>query len=198
MAERKFSKGEAVRFGWETVTSNLGLFVVAVAIMLGVNLMPVVSGSIVVAIVASLLCLVVAMGLMRMSLRFVDGGRGELADLFATFSLIVKYILASVIVGIVVLVGVILLIIPGIIWGVRLQFYGWAVVDKGAAPFEAVRMSWEMTRGSFWNLFLLGLVLALVNILGALALLVGLLVTVPLSVVAMGYVYRKLERAATV
>ncbi len=46
--------------------------------------------------------------------------------------------------------------------------------------------------GSFWNLFLLGLLLAGINLLGTMALIIGLLVTIPLSIVAVD-AYRCLE-----
>jgi uncharacterized membrane protein len=58
-----------------------------------------------------------------------------------------------------------------------------------------MRLSWEMTRGSCWNLFVFSLLLGVINILGMIALFIGLLITVPLSVVAIGYVYRRLEEA---
>ena len=93
-------------------------------------------------------------------------------------------------------VGLLLCIIPGIILSVRFQFFGWAIVDRELGPFEAMQESWELTRGSFWNLVLLWLVLAGINILGALALGVGLLITSPMSMVAVGFVYRRLEETA--
>jgi uncharacterized membrane protein len=68
------------------------------------------------------------------------------------------------------------------------------IVDKEVGPFEAVNESWQITRGSAWQLFLLCWVLFFVNVLGFIALGIGLLVTVPLSLVTMGYVYRTLER----
>ena len=131
---------------------------------------------------------------MRMALRFVDGDRGELADLFAKISLIIPYFVASIVVGIITTVGFMLLIIPGIYWGLRFQFFGWVIVDKEVGPLEAMRESWEITRGSAGSLFLFALLLFAVNLVGALVVLVGLIVTVPLSLVATGYVYRTLER----
>lgn len=91
------------------------------------------------------------------------------------------------------MVGFCLLVIPGIYWSIRLYMFPWVLVDKDVGPFEAMRQSWEMTRGSCWNFFLLALLLGAVNILGMIALLFGLLITVPLSIVAIGYVYRRLE-----
>lgn len=193
-----FSKGEAIKFGWVTVTANLGLFIVAMLIVLMINVFPVYTESIVVTLVSVVFTMVVTLGVMRMALRFVDRGRGELVDLFAKIPLIVPYLIASIIVGVVTTVGFFLLIIPAIYWGLRLQFFGWVIVDKDVGPFQAIQESWEITRGSAWQLFLMWWVLFFVNVLGLLALGIGLLVTVPLSLVAMGYIYRILERGGDV
>ena len=190
----KFSKGEAVRFGWTIVMANLGLAIVAMIIMLMINAFPVYTESVVVALVSAFFTMVVALGVMRMALRFVDGERGELIDLFAKIPLVVPYLIASIIVGLVTTAGFILLVIPGIYWGLRLQFFGWVIVDKEVGALEATRVSWETTRGSAWQLFLMWWLLFFVNVLGFLAIGIGLLVTVPLSLVAMGHVYRTLER----
>jgi uncharacterized membrane protein len=196
MTESRFSKGAAVKFGWETTTGNIGLLVFGWIIFIAIGMMPAVAtDSMVVAVVAWVFDLVVWMGLMRMTLKFVDGSKGELADLFSTFHLILRYLIASIAVGIIVVIGLILFVIPGIYWGIRFYMFGWVIVDKDVGPFEAMRLSWEMTRGSCWNLFLFSLLLGGINILGMLALFIGLLITVPLSVIAIGYVYRRLEEA---
>jgi uncharacterized membrane protein len=194
MAEPKFSKGEAIKFGWSTTIDNLGLFVVAILIMLVIQMMPVLlTQSAVVMIVGTLLGMVVTMGIMRMVLRFVDGDRGELVDLFATFPLLVNYVIATILVSIIVMIGMVFFIIPGIFFGIRLQMYTWAIVDKQVGPLEALQLSWDMTRGSAWNLILLGLLLGLINMLGLLAIGIGMVVTGPLAMIATGYVYRQLE-----
>ena len=189
-----FSKREAIGFGWTTVMGNLGLALVAMFIVVLINVFPVYTESVVVGFVSAIFTMVVALGVMRMALRFVDGDRGELADLFAQIPLIIPYFVASIVVGIITTVGFMLLIIPGIYWALRFQFFGWVIVDKEVGPLEAMQESWEITRGSALNLFLFAVLLLAVNVLGACALVIGLLVTVPLSVVAMGYVYRTLER----
>lgn len=197
MAGHDFSKSEAIKFGWDTTTGNLGLMVMSLIIIMAIGVMPVVaSDSWVVMVVTWVLDIVVGMGIVRMTLRFVDGDKGELVDLFSPIPLIPNYLIASIVVCIGVSVGFVLLILPGIYLSVRWYMFPWVLVDKGVGPFEALRQSWEMTRGSFWNLFLLGFLLCLINILGTMALLIGLLVTIPLSVVAVGYVYRHMERAA--
>ena len=54
-------------------------------------------------------------------------------------------------------------------------------------------MSGVLTEGVMWNLVLFWLMLAGINILGMLALGIGLIVTIPLSWLATAYVYRRLQ-----
>jgi len=195
MTGRNFSTGEAVRFGWHTATSNLGLFIVAILIVLAISFFPLLFDSPVAGIVSWVLGMVVTLGIMRMSLKFVDGGRGELIDLFETIPLVVSYLIASIVVGIVVVIGFFLFLVPGIYWGARLQFFCWAIIDRRSGPFVAMHDSWEITRGAVLKLIGFMIVLIGVNILGLLALGLGLLVTAPMSLVATAHVYRQLEAA---
>ncbi len=196
MTGRRFSKAEAIKFGWETTTGNIGLLVLGWIIFMAIAAMPAIATeSWVVMAVAWVFDMVIWMGLIKMTLRFVDGDRGELADLFSTFPLIFGFLVASIAVGLVAMVGFCLFVIPGIYWSIRLYMFPWVLVDKEVGPFEAMRLSWEMTRGSCWNFFLLALLLGLINILGMMAIFIGLLITVPLSIVAVGYTYRRLEES---
>jgi uncharacterized membrane protein len=95
--------------------------------------------------------------------------------------------------GLIVLGGLILLIVPGIIWGIQFQFFAYYILTEGCSPVEALKKSAAITKGSKVNLFLFGLLMALVNLAGLLCLVVGLVVTVPTTLVAMAYVFRKLS-----
>ena len=134
---------------------------------------------------------VIAMGLIKISLEFVAKAKPKIRDI-VYYKPIVKYVLASIASGVIVFVGFILLIIPGIILAVRLQYATYLIVDKNLGPIEALKTSWKLTRGNTWNLFFFGILLGLINILGVVCLVVGLFVTVPLGMVATTFVYRKL------
>jgi uncharacterized membrane protein len=107
------------------------------------------------------------------------------------------YLAGQILVGLVVILGFILLIVPGIILALGLLFSSYLIIDKGKGPIEAMKESWRITKGHKWQLLLFVLALAGLNILGFLLLLVGLLVTVPVTMLAMVHVYRKLEHAAS-
>jgi uncharacterized membrane protein len=135
--------------------------------------------------------LIIGIGIINICLKFLDNQKPKYKDLFY-YKPIVNYFLASLLEGLIVVGGFILLIIPGIFFALRLQFTSYLVVDKKLGPVEAIKTSWKITGGNAWNLFFFGILLGLINILGVLCLLIGLFVTVPLSMLATTFVYRKL------
>jgi uncharacterized membrane protein len=107
-----------------------------------------------------------------------------------------RFIGAGFLVGLVVFVGFILLIIPGIVWAIRYMFVQYIVMDRGLTPLQAMRESSRITYGHKWPLFELAILLLLLNIVGLICLVVGLLVTVPVSWLAITHAYRTLSEKA--
>ena len=200
--EQKFSKSEAVRFGWNTTRSNLGFFIGLLIVVGMIYFIPDFIAellkkdapvlSFIVDVVSWILGIIVQMGLIKIALRFCDNKRAKLADLFSCLPLFFKYLFGLILYELIVLGGTILLIIPGIIWAIKFQFFDYFIIDKGLGPIEALKESSAITRGAKWDLFFFNLLLGFINFLGALCLLIGLFVTVPTAMLAMAFVYRKL------
>jgi hypothetical protein len=148
--------------------------------------------SIIIHVIFGVLLLVVRMGLTRIALRFCDNERGRFTDLFSCFPLFFKFLIGLILYSLIILVGTLLLIIPGIIWAIQFRFFEYLIVDKGLGPIEALRKSAAITKGAKWDLFLLDLLFTLLHLLGGICLLVGLFATIPTTTVAMAFVYRKL------
>jgi uncharacterized membrane protein len=108
-----------------------------------------------------------------------------------------RYLGMSIVFFVSVVIGFILLIVPGIIIAIGWSFAPYLVIEQGAGPIDALKRSWELTRGNRWKLFLLGLALIGINILGVCALLVGLLVTLPVTTLAGVHAYRTLLKIRT-
>ena len=200
MKKPQFSKKEAVKFGFGIAKNNILFFIGLLIIVVFVSVLTsalrngvqkAALAYLVFTVVQYLVNTVVAMGLIKISLEFVAKVKPRIRDI-VYYKPIVKYVLASIASGVIVFVGFILLIIPGIILAVRLQYATYLIVDKNLGPIEALKTSWKLTRGNTWNLFFFGILLGLINILGVLCLVVGLFVTVPLGMVATTFVYRKL------
>ena len=87
--------------------------------------------------------------------------------------------------------GLIFLIVPGVIIGMGLCWAPDLVVDRGLGVMESLKASWNMMSGYKANLFWLCLVLFFFNVLGVLALCLGLLVTIPVTACVWVYFYNR-------
>jgi len=115
------------------------------------------------------------------SFAFLKAARGdkvEIKDMFAAFKNYLNAVFASLLVGVIVVFGLILLIVPGIIFACKLAFTPYLVVDRKMDAIEAIKTSWRMTDGYAWNVFFIGLLAIPIGIAGLLALGVGIIVSV--------------------
>lgn len=62
-----------------------------------------------------------------------------------------RFFLVSLVVGSIVVLGLVLLIIPAVIFGVWYSFSVWLVLDKGMKIREALKTSKAMVKGKFWK-----------------------------------------------
>ena len=137
--------------------------------------------------------LILAMGLIRAALAVLDGREPEVGMLFKTDRL-GAYVIASILVGILAGVGLILCIIPGLIVLFLLAFYGYAIVDgRTNDAIDSLKMSYQLVTKHVGALLLLFILCFLINILGFLLCFVGLLATYPITAVAIAYAWRKIS-----
>jgi len=200
---QKFSKREAISFGWDVAKNNLGFFILLLILVAVIFIvldfireLTLAKVNIFFLLIFYLIGIVVgtiiAMGLVKISLKFYDNEKVKISDLFSSYPLFFKYLIGDILYRLIIIGGLILLIVPGIIWAIQFQFFGYLIIDKGLGPIEALKKSSKITKGAKWDLFLLGILLVLINILGALALLVWLFITIPTTMIANAFVYRKL------
>jgi len=111
---------------------------------------------------------------------FLKAMRDEEADLKLLFegfrSKYLNIVLANLIVTALVIMGFVMLIIPGIIIACRLAFVSYLVMDKNYDPMKAVEKSWQMTKGHGWTIFFIGVTSIFMFILGIVACFVGVFI----------------------
>lgn len=198
-----FSKKEALSFGWKTFKSRWLFFVGLTILTIIFNIIPGVVGGYIpqdqamvsygITTLGWIFSTIVSIGIMKVMLRTVDGERPTLLDVLKSYRLFFKFFFASVLAGGIVLIGFILLIVPGILFSLRLQFTVYAIVDRGMGPIAAIKYSWTITRGHAMNILLFNVLIGLVSLLGVLALGVGLLVATPVTALSLAWVWRKLQ-----
>lgn len=181
--------GHCVSRGWELVKKNFGLLVGATLLVfiveLAINAIPILG-----IVAGPLLAGVLHGGLLGLFLKRIRGGQGGVGDAFAGFSVaFVPLMLASLVTALLTLVGFVLLIIPGIYLAVAWTFTILLVFDKGIDFWAAMELSRKVVTRNWWQVFGLLVINVLIVLAGALALLVGLLVAIPITLAAIAYAY---------
>jgi len=206
MDRKDFSIGDAVSFGWQTLKENLGFLVLA---MLVIWLIQIVfsgpqsafwmygsAGAQVAGAIFSLLSIIVGIfvtiATVKIGLRYCDSQKADWPDLVEGYTKFWDVLIGSILYGLLVLAGLILLIIPGIYWAIRYHFFPYLIIDRDMRPVEAIKKSGQMTRGVWWHLFVFWLAAIGIEIIGAILCGIGLLFTTPIVLVAVAYVYRTL------
>lgn len=204
MNNKLFFIKEAIKVGWEKTKQNVGSFFLILLASW------VVSGIISAlserhderSALASLLALVgwivgvfIQLGLTRVTLKVLDGGKPATSDFSFNADQFGRFLLGTILAGVIIAVGFVLFIIPGIILCLRLQFMPYLIVEKNMNPIDAMKRSWAISRNQTWNLFVFAIVCVLVGLLGLIAFVVGLIWAIPTVMIAGAFVYRKLESA---
>jgi uncharacterized membrane protein len=158
-----------------------------------------------------LLSMFIAMGIVYIAIRLVDGHAVTYNDLLVKKHLFLRFLGVNILYGVVVTLGLIAFIIPGIYLAVRYYFVTYLVVDKEVGIKEAFQESTRITQGIKKNLFLLILILFAImlaviipfaflsvvptiagTIMEELVEMIGYVLVMPYVMVTMAYVYRKL------
>ena len=122
-------------------------------------------------------------------LKAARGDKLEIKDMFAAFQNYWNAVLAGLLVMIIIVIGLILIIVPGIIFACKLAFTPYLVVDRKMEVIEAVKESWRMTNGHAWKVFLIGLLGIPISIAGAICLGVGIIIAIMWITLAIASLY---------
>lgn len=99
----------------------------------------------------------------------------EVSDMFLSFQNYMNVVLAALLKGAIVGIGIMFLIVPGIIFACKLAFVKYLVMDRKMDPVEAVKESWRMTKGYSGHIFVMILLAFLLVIAGLICFGVGII-----------------------
>jgi uncharacterized membrane protein len=175
------SVGHLFARAWPRFKDNLVLVVGSFAIFALISAIFSGSGSWGGSTLLSLIGLVITgpllVGLYGVMLRVIRDEPAEITNLFDGFQKFAQAFGVYILMSVAVAVGMILLIVPGIIVAVGLWPALFLVYDDDRGVVETLQHAWDLTNGYKLQLFIVGLVLALLFIVGLAALFVGVLFT---------------------
>jgi hypothetical protein len=177
--------------GWTLVRDNPGLTVGATLLFMllsfGLSLLPTLG------LLALFINPVLFGGLAHLFARRIRGETPLLGDMFSGFNLAFVHLgLGGLVSVLLVCIGLVLCVLPGIYLAVGYTFALPLIIDKKYDFWTAMEVSRRVVQRQWWTLFGLGLILFLLNVIGTLACVVGLIATAPISVAAMMYAYEDL------
>ena len=201
----EFRLGDALSYGWNSYWKNVGpmiliavvVFAIQFAFSAASNALDSTVAQLLIQLAGFLVSMLITLGWMRVALELTSGVKPELGDVFKAVGY-GPYIGATILFYLGTVIGFILLVVPGIIFVTTFGFYGFVIAQRGdgVGVTESLRQSLELTRGHRWTLFGMGIVLLLVNLLGLLACIVGVIFTSGITLVAWAYLYRALSGEA--
>lgn len=191
-----FSISEAIQEGWRLTKANLGfligyqiiLFLLAVIFSAGQGMRWTPWH-----IIGWIIVVLAKMGLYQSTLLITAGIKPSFDQLYKNWRLFISWVVANFLFGIAFVIGLILLIVPGCYIWARYGFFPFFILDKNLGPLKALELTGVSTEGVRWDIFLLFVACLLLNLLGLLLLGIGLLFTIPTTLLALASVYRKIS-----
>ncbi len=151
-------------------------------------------GSAVISLISSLVSLFIELGVISLLFKLVrTGEEGDIKEIISQKEIYPQAILGSIIYYIMMVIGLILLFIPGIYVAVRFAMLPYVFVDQKLGWKEALNEASRLSEGNRMNIFGFILLLVAMNIAGLLCL-VGLLVSIPVSMIATTMLYEYLKK----
>ncbi len=128
-----------------------------------------------------------------MWLRMVRGEEVSFNNFMDVKPFILPMILTALLLQFSMMVGMLLLVVPGILIALGCWMSPLVVLDKNLSPVNAMKGSWRITDGYKMDIFLFGIIMTVVNIVGLIPCGLGLIVTIPLSLGAMVSFYNQIS-----
>ncbi len=213
MAPSTWGPGEAVSFAWDRIKADpgtiLGALIVGGIISNGINTLgngvqqadpesvalQLVGG--VLSVVNFLIASFMMGGMTLFCLKVARGEPYDFGDIFKGGPYFGGILVANLLMGLGIVFGLIFLIVPGIFLALAWSLTVPVLVDRQLGPIEAMKESWRLTAGQKGNIFLFGLLMIGVGILGLLACCVGVLVAGPIGQIAWVFIYLRITGQRT-
>jgi len=177
--EIKATPGKWIGMGWELVKADISNAVLMTLLFIVIAGVPFIGGALIA-------------GFHYWFQKKLMGLRGDFGDLFKGFNFFIPTLVASLLIGLFTGIGACLCIIPGLVVAAAFKFTYLFIVDKRMDFWPAMMASHEVVKNDYFGFTMFLLLTVLVNLLGALCCIVGLLVSIPVTFAAITIAYQEL------
>jgi uncharacterized membrane protein len=167
--------------GWNMVTADMGNYALVGLVFVLVNS------------IASIVTQgPLQVGLHRFCAKKLYNRGAEIGDLFKGFDYFLAAFVASLIIGVFIFVGSLLCVIPGLVVASMYKFTYLFIMDKRMDFWPAMEASHSVVKNDYFGFTMFLLAMVGINILGFLCCIVGMLVTLPMTIAAITVAYQEI------
>ncbi|NIB41660.1 hypothetical protein HBA55_18795 [Pseudomaricurvus alkylphenolicus] len=141
-------------------------------------------------VVITLLTTPLTAGMLIIGIRRASNASIRSSSVFDYFGMILPLFICMILVYVMLMIGFLLLIIPGIYLSVAYMFAIPLVVEKNLGPWEAMEASRKAVTKNWFTVFGIVFVTWLAVVISMIPLLIGLIWTLPWALIAFGTTYR--------
>jgi hypothetical protein len=165
--------------GWRVVQADIGNYLLAALLFLLLSGVPLIQGALIA-------------GFHIFTMKKLMGRNADIGSLFRGFDFFVATLVASLLIGLFTFIGTLFFIIPGIVIAAVYKFTYLFIVDKRMDFWPAMQASHAVTSRDYFGFTMFLILLFLINVAGFLCLIVGLLVTIPVTIAAITVAYQEI------
>lgn len=136
-------------------------------------------------LISAVIGVLFSIGFLKMCFDVIDNGKAQFSSIWSlSANTCLNAFFTEILYNIIICIGTCCCVLPGIFLAVRFSFALSYAIDRGLGPIEALKASWNDTKGNFWHLFLGFILLGLTFVAGYLLCCIGVLYTMPLVYIA--------------
>ncbi len=201
----KFEIGEVISEAWEkTSGAKLTLilsFIIAIVVQLVVMFVGGmiigaldlgVAGAIIHQIIVMLIIMPINMGVFLLGVKRSVNAPMEISSIFGHFGKALKLLITAIVMQILVMIGFILLVIPGIYLAIAYCMTMILVIEKDMGVWEALETSRKAVTKRWFSMFLFMLLMGIIVSISAIPFGIGLIWTMPLFMISFAIIYRNM------
>ena len=140
-------------------------------------------------VIVNILVYPLGIGLGLLGIRRAAGKDTPLSTLWDPYSQFIPLVVMLVLMGLLIVGGFFLLVLPGIYLAVAYSFAPYLMIEKNMGVWEALETSRKAITTCWWRYFGLLLIAVLLFIVGTIPLLIGLVWVLPIMAIAIGEVF---------
>src|SRR5947209_1317685 len=171
--------GRWIGQGWELVKADFTNYILIALVFTILNGVPLIQGALIA-------------GFHIFTMKKLMGRPAEFADLFKGFNYFVPTLVASLLIGLFVIGGTLLCIIPGLVIAAMYKFTYLFIVDKRMDFWPAMQASHAVAKNDYFGFTMFLLLMVLVDLLGVLCCVIGVFVAMPVTFAAITAAYKEL------